>query len=70
MDQVVQLDCPWAPDAGAPTPAVFQQEAHPPKVVYLPSVADASNMPMAVLRFPQFGIALSVKRGYHRTPGR
>ena len=61
MDRVEKLDVPWGPDAGSPQPAVFQQELNPARVVYLPSVADASNLPLVVLRFPRCQI---LKFGY------
>lgn len=62
MDEVIRLDVPWDPDAGAPQPVVFQREGHPARVVYLPSdAAPPSWLPLAVLRFPRCEI---LKFGY------
>lgn len=50
MDEVVELDVPWIPDPGAPTPRLAAVEGHC-RVIYRPASVAPTEMPLAVLEF-------------------
>ncbi len=61
MDEVIKLEVPWLPDAGAPEPHLFGGDNGPTIVVYRTSSLAPSDDEFAVLRFPLCEI---VKFGY------
>ncbi len=61
MDEVVQLDVPWLPDAAVPAPHLWAGDTGPTVVIFRPAVVAPTEEPLAVLRFPSCTI---VKFGY------
>ena len=52
MDDVVELDVPWIPDAGAPRPLLVATE-HTARVICRPAVIAPTTEPLMVLQFPR-----------------
>lgn len=61
MDEVVKLEVPWLPDAGAPDPRLLAGDTGPTMVVYRTAVIAPTDEEFAVLRFP---VCTILKFGY------